>query len=73
MEEKKIVNYEELMEIINSGYEPIGDLKRAMDYPKMLSTYRELPVLMKHDMKIVDTLLYYVEIPFPCLVHSTRT
>lgn len=69
-EEKKTINYEELMEIINSGYEAIGDLKRAMEYPEMLKSYEELPVLIKHHMKIVDTYLYYVERPNPCLVES---
>lgn len=66
-EEKKIINYDELIEIIDNGYEPIGDLKRALEHPKMVKTYKEIPVIIKHDMKIIDTYLYYVERPYPCL------
>lgn len=69
-EEKKTVNYEELMELINSGYEPIGDLKQALEHPKMVKTYKELPVLINHDRKYVDTYLYYVKRPYPCLAES---
>ena len=69
-EEKKTLNYDELMEIINSGYEPIGDLKQALEHPKMLKTYKELPVLINHDRKFVDTYLYYVERPYPYLAES---
>ena len=58
-EEKYIVNYDELIELVNQGYEPIGDLKKALKHTSLLENYKEIP--------IIDTYLHYNEKPYPSL------
>lgn len=69
-EEKYIVNYEELMGLVNQGYEPIGDLKRALNHMPLLENYKEIPVMIRQNQKIIDTYLYYKGNPYPCLYDS---
>ena len=37
---KYLVNYDEIMDLINQGYEPIGDLKEALEYPGILTSWK---------------------------------
>ena len=66
-EEKYIVNYEELIDLINQGYKPIGDLKKAIQHISLLKNYKEIPVMVRQNQKIIDTYLYYREVPYPFL------
>ena len=67
LEEKRVVNYEELIDLINQGYKPIGDLKKAIQHISLLKNYKEIPVMVRQNQKIIDTYLYYQEIPHPFL------
>lgn len=66
-EEKYIVNYDELIELVNQGYEPIGDLKRALNHVSLLENYKGIPIMIRQNQKIIDTYLYYKENPYPSL------
>lgn len=66
-EEKYIVNYEELIDLINQGYKPIGDLEKAIKHTSLLESYKEIPVMIRQNQKIIDTYLYYKENPYPFL------
>lgn len=66
-EEKYIINYDELIELVNLGYDPIGDLKKVLKHTSLLKNYKEIPVMIKQDEKIIDTYLYYKENPYPWL------
>ena len=69
-EEKYIANYDELIELVNQGYKPIGDLKKALKHISLLENYKEIPIMIRQDKKIIDTYLYYKENPYPCIYES---
>ena len=65
---KYLVDYDEIMDLINKGYEPIGDLKEALEYPGILICWKnEIPIIIREDWKTIDTYFYYKEDPCPKL------
>ena len=65
---KYLVNYDEIMVLINQGYEPIGDLKEALEYPGILKSWKnEILIIIREDWKTIDTYFYYKEDPYPKL------
>lgn len=62
-----IASEEEIKELIEQGYEPISDLRQAMEH-NLLKDSKNIRVYIDHKRKIVDVYSQYREIPYPCLL-----
>ena len=43
------------------------DLEKAIKHTSLLESYKEIPVMIRQNQKIIDTYLYYNENPYPFL------
>lgn len=62
---KYILNYDEIINLINQGYKPIGDLKETLSCGLLLKGYKKIETYIDTNRKIIDIYWNFRLLPYP--------